>query len=62
MEIAETTKVLEVLKTSKKALKAGEIAEIASLDKKIVDKALKKLKKEGKIESPKRCYYAPKIG
>jgi DNA-binding IclR family transcriptional regulator len=52
-------KVLEVLKTAGKALKAGEIAEAAGLDKKDVDKAMKTLKAEGKISSPKMCYWEP---
>ena len=53
-------KVLEVLQKSDKPLKAAEIAEMLGVDKKEVDKAIKKLKAEGKIDSPKRCYYAPK--
>jgi Mn-dependent DtxR family transcriptional regulator len=52
-------KVLEAMKNAGKPLKTGEIAEITGLDKKEVEKAIKKLKKEGKVESPKRCYYAP---
>ena len=52
-------KVLEVLKTAGKALKAGEIAVAAGLDKKDVDKAMKTLKAEGKISSPKMCYWEP---
>ncbi|WP_457638758.1 HTH domain-containing protein [Persephonella sp.] len=52
-------KVLQAMKEAGKPLKTGEIAEITGLDKKEVEKAIKKLKKEGKIESPKRCYYAP---
>ncbi|AGL02742.1 HTH domain-containing protein [Desulfoscipio gibsoniae] len=55
MNINET--VLKTLEDSKEPLKAGEIAEIAGVDKKEVDKAIKALKKEGKIASPKRCYY-----
>ncbi|HNZ69434.1 MAG: hypothetical protein WBK43_03380 [Prolixibacteraceae bacterium] len=54
-----TEKVLEVLKAAGKALKAGEIAEAAQLEKKEVDKAMKKLKEEGKITSPKKCYWEP---
>ncbi|MBU5592753.1 HTH domain-containing protein [Clostridium sp. MSJ-4] len=50
--------VLEVLKNSGEPLKAGEIAEKSGLDKKDVDKAIKDLKKEEKINSPKRCFYA----
>lgn len=42
------------------ALKAGEVAELSGLDKKEVDKIIKKLKKEERLESPKRCYYVPK--
>jgi len=53
-------KVLEVLQKAGEPLKAAQIAEILGVDKKEVDKAIKKLKKEGKIDSPKRCYYAPK--
>lgn len=49
--------VLKTLGEAKGPLKAGEIAELAGIDKKEVDKALKALKKEGKIDSPKRCYY-----
>jgi len=40
--------------------KSSEIAEKTGLDKKTVDLVIKELKKEGKIESPKRCYYALK--
>lgn len=49
-------KVLETLKAGG-PLRPGEIAEKSGLDKKDVDKAIKALKAEGKINSPKRCYY-----
>ncbi|MCF6464012.1 HTH domain-containing protein [Clostridium sp. Cult1] len=49
--------VLKTLKESQEPLKAGEIAEKANIDKKEVDKAIKALKKEELIESPKRCFY-----
>lgn len=52
-------KVLEVLKNAGKALKVGEIAEASGLDKKEVDKAMKTLRTEGKITSPKNCYWEP---
>ena len=52
--------VLKTLAEAGKPLKGGEIATIAGIDKKEVDKALKKLKKEEKIISPKVCYYQPK--
>jgi len=49
--------VLKVLKTSGEPMKAGDIAEVAGVDKKEIDKAIKALKEEGKITSPKRCFY-----
>jgi len=52
--------VLEAMEKAAKPLKAGEIAELAGLDKKEVDKAMKILKKEELIVSPKRCYWEPK--
>jgi predicted ArsR family transcriptional regulator len=55
-----TDKVLQALQAAGKPLKAGEIADAAGLDKKEVDKAMKVLKSEGKIESPKVCYWQPK--
>ncbi|RLC51462.1 MAG: MarR family transcriptional regulator [Candidatus Cloacimonadota bacterium] len=52
--------VLDAMKKAAKPLKAGEIAELAGLDKKEVDKVMKVLKKEELIVSPKRCYWEPK--
>ena len=52
--------VLDTLNKSSEALKAGEIADQAGIDKKEVDKALKALKQEEAIVSPKRCYYSAK--
>lgn len=49
--------VLDLLKKNAKPMKAGEIAEASGIDKKEVDKAIKKLKTEDKINSPKACYY-----
>lgn len=53
-------KVLTALKVAGKPLKAGEIADATGLDKKEVDKAMKVLKTDGRIESPKVCYWQPK--
>ena len=50
-------KVISTIKKAKKPLKGGEIAELSGLDKKEVDKAIKELKVEDKIFSPKRCFY-----
>ena len=52
--------VLDTLKKSTNPMKAGEIAEVAGIDKKDVEKAIKKLKTEEKIVSPKFCYYTIK--
>lgn len=51
-------KVIEVLNESKEPLKAGDIAEKAGIEKAEVDKAIKVLKKEEKVISPKRCFYS----
>jgi len=50
--------VLDTLKNAGEPLKAGDIAEKAGIDKKEVDKAIKELKNDNKITSPKRCFYA----
>lgn len=49
--------VIKTLETNENPMRPGEIAEKAGLDKKEVDKAIKQLKKEEKIFSPKRCFY-----
>jgi predicted Zn-ribbon and HTH transcriptional regulator len=54
-----TEKVLEVMRTEGQPLNAGKIVEISGLERKDVDKAMAKLKKEEKIVSPKRCYWTP---
>ena len=41
-------KVLAVMSASDKPLTAGKIAELAGLDKKVVEKAMNELKKTGK--------------
>jgi biotin operon repressor len=52
-------KVLDVMKNAGKAMSAGQIAEASGIERKEVDKAMKKLKTEGKIVSPKNCYWQP---
>lgn len=57
----ETTElVYKTLAEAGKPLKGAEIAELAGIDKKDVDNAIKKLKKEERIISPKVCYYQPR--
>lgn len=52
-------KVLKAMRNAGEPLNAGKIAEITGLDRKEVDKAMKLLKDEGAIVSPKRCYWQP---
>ena len=52
--------VLNALKNSSEPLRLGDIAVATGIDKKEVDKAMKQLKKEDRITSPKRCYWEPK--
>lgn len=52
--------VLDTLKKEGQPMSAGQIAEKSGLDRKEVDKAMKALKAEGEIVSPKRCYWEPK--
>ena len=52
--------VLEYFKNADKPVKAGDVVEATGLDKKEVDKIMAKRKKDGKIISPKRCFWAAK--
>lgn len=58
MEIKD--KVLSAMTRAAKPLKAGEVAELAGVDKKDAEKAIKSLVKEEKLFSPVRCYYQAK--
>lgn len=49
--------VLSVIKQASEPINAGKIVELSGLDRKIVDKAMKELKDEGAIISPRRCYW-----
>ena len=50
--------VLEVFQNSDKPLRPGDIAKQIDIDSKEVSKIIKELREEGKVHSPKRCYYA----
>jgi biotin operon repressor len=58
MDIKE--QIMEAMKNAGKPLNAGKIAELTNIDRKEVDKAMNKLKEEGEIVSPQRCYWQPK--
>ena len=51
--------VMDAIRKAGKPVSAGQIVELAGIDRKEVDKAMKKLKTEGKITSPKNCYWEP---
>jgi len=52
-------KVIEAFVKAGKPLRPGDVAKMTGIDSKEVSKIIKELKKEGKIVSPKRCYYSP---
>lgn len=54
-----TERILQEMTAAGKALTAGQLAELTGIDRKEIDKAMKKLKTDGKIESPKVCYWQP---
>lgn len=51
--------VLTALQKAGKPLRPGDVAEVTGIDKEEVSKIINKLKKDGKVTSPKRCFWAP---
>lgn len=51
--------VLKAMNDAGKPVRPGEVAKALGIESKEVSKAIKALRKEGKVHSPKRCYYAP---
>jgi biotin operon repressor len=51
--------VLKAMRTAAKPVRPGDIAKELGVDGKKVSKAIKALKEEGAVVSPKRCYYEP---
>jgi DNA-binding MarR family transcriptional regulator len=56
---AKEKMVLDAMKKEGKPMRPGDIAKKAEMDKDEVSKIIDKLKTEGKVSSPKRCFYAP---
>ncbi len=52
-------KVLNAMKKAGAPVRSGDIAKVTGLDGKEITKIIGELKKEGKISSPKRCFYEP---
>ncbi len=55
-------KVLAAMKKAGKPVRPGDIAKMLGIENKEVSNAIKALKKEGKVTSPKRCFYAAAEG
>lgn len=53
--------VLAAMKAAGIPLNAGKLVELTGLERKEIDKAMKLLKTEGAIESPKACFWQPKV-
>ncbi|NNG06726.1 MAG: transcriptional regulator [Desulfobacteraceae bacterium] len=51
--------VLNAMKKAGKPVRPGDVAKTTGVESKEVSKIINKLKKEGKVISPKRCYYEP---
>jgi hypothetical protein len=51
-------KVLKALKKAGEPLRPGDLAGMTGLGKEEVTRAINVLKKEGKVVSPKRCFWA----
>ncbi len=59
MEIKDT--IILAMHGAGAPLKASEIAQMTGIPKADVDQAIKELRKEGLITSPRRSYYLPKM-
>lgn len=57
--MAEKDQILEAMKKAGEPLNAGKIAELTGFDRKVVDKAMAEMKKDGSIVSPVRCKWEP---
>ena len=58
--MSEKEKVSSLFKSSEISLRPGDIASETGIESKEVSKIIKELREEGKVYSPKRCYYALK--
>ncbi|MDC0336166.1 transcriptional regulator [Pseudodesulfovibrio sp.] len=52
-------KVLTAMKAAGKPVRPGDVAKTLGVESKDVSKAIQSLKEDGKVNSPKRCYYEP---
>jgi DNA-binding phage protein len=59
IQMAEKDQILDAMKKAGEPLNAGKIAELTGLDRKVVDKTMTAMKKDGSIVSPVRCKWEP---
>jgi Mn-dependent DtxR family transcriptional regulator len=52
-------KILDAMKKAGKPVRPGDVAKMIGADGKEVSKVIKELKKQGKVISPKNCFYEP---
>ena len=52
-------KVLKAMKKAGEPVKPGDLVELTGLSKEEITKTINALKKDGKVISPKRCFYSP---
>ena len=57
--MSEKEIILDAMKKAGEPLNAGKIAGLTGLDRKVVDKTMTAMKKEGSIISPIRCKWEP---
>ena len=57
--MTEKEQILEAMKKAGEPLNAGKITELTGLDRKVVDKTMDSMKKDGSIVSPVRCKWEP---
>lgn len=51
--------VLKAMQDAGKPVRPGDVAKALGIDSKDVSKAIKELRADGAVMSPKRCYYQP---
>lgn len=51
--------VYEAMVKAGQPVRPGDLAKVVGIESKEVSKIINSLKKQGKVFSPKRCYYAP---
>lgn len=52
-------KILDAMKKAGKPVRPSDVAKMIGEDGKEVSKVIKELKKQGKVTSPKNCFYEP---